>query len=69
MPINSNNFKIGAIFVITFIWHLVPEALIKHFALIQRLKIIALMNIMAKCMNISYKKYEVIALKAQMFGF
>jgi len=49
ITINSNIFKIDLeqfLLILSFL-HLVPEALIKHFALIQRLKIIASMNEMA----------------------
>jgi len=56
MQINLKQFLLLLSFM-----HLVSEALIKHFAIIQRLKIIASMNKMAKCRNISYKKHEVSA--------
>ena len=41
-----------------FFLHLVPEALFKHFALIQRLKIIASINEMAKCRKCLNEKHE-----------
>lgn len=56
----SNIFNINMkqfLSLISFL-HLVPEALIKHFALIQRLKIIASLNEMAKCRKYSYEKHE-----------
>ena len=39
--------------------YVVSEALTKHFALTQRLKTIALLNVMTKCRNVSYKIHEV----------
>ena len=47
--------------------YVVSEALTKHFALIQRLKTIALLNVMTKCRNVSYENHEVPAQQAQMF--
>ena len=39
--------------------YVVSEALTKHFALLQRLKTIALLNVMTKCRNVSYENHEV----------
>jgi len=53
------NFK-QILLLLSFL-HLVSDASIKHFGIIQRLKIIASMNALTKCRNISYKNHEVSA--------
>lgn len=49
--------------------YLVLFALFKHFALIQRSKIITSLNDVTKCRNILYKIYEVPTPEALMFDF
>ena len=63
---NSNSCQLMS--SLSFLY-LVFFALFKHFAIIQRSKIITSLNDVTKCKNISYKINEVSPLEAPMFDF
>jgi len=63
---NSNSSQLMS--SLSFLY-LVFFALLKHFALIQRSKIITSLNDVTKCKNISYEINEVSPLEALMFDF
>jgi len=63
---NSNSCQLMS--SLSFLY-LVFFALFKHFALIQRSKIITSLNDVTKCKNLSYEINEVPTLEVQMFDF